>query len=242
MSRLRSRRRRRSPRRRWRPPASSRSRRKRKRLPRSRRLPRVKRRPRRMLPRRAPRDRTSRLRLVRSFFKTDERDEGGSIRSPFVVGLGNPGRSYERTRHNAGYLVADELAKRHDGFWRKRKKTEAAPVSLGLKDATLLKPTMFMNNAGSAVSDYRPENLIVVHDDLDLEAGTVRVKVGGGAGGHNGLRSIIDRLGNDFVRVRVGIGRPPAGVTVTDYVLSRMDSVVKDAIPKAAMNRFNVRV
>jgi peptidyl-tRNA hydrolase, PTH1 family len=132
---------------------------------------------------------------------------------------------------------------------------EAAPVSLGLSDATLLKPTTFMNNAGSAVSDHKPEDLIVVHDDLDLEAGTVRVKVGGGAGGHNGLRSIIGRVGNDFVRVRIGIGRPPAGVTVTDYVLSRMDPVVKDAIPKAAdaveflvehgpeaaMNRFNVR-
>jgi peptidyl-tRNA hydrolase, PTH1 family len=113
-----------------------------------------------------------------------------------------------------------------------------------------------MNNTGSAVADLWPENLIVVHDDLDLEAGKVRVKVGGGAGGHNGLRSIIGRLGNDFVRVRIGIGRPPAGVTVTDYVLSRMDSIVKDAIPKAAdavefvvehgaeaaMNRFNVRV
>ena len=209
-----------------------------------------------MLPRGAQRDRTSRLRLVRSFFRADERNEGGSIRSPFVVGLGNPGRSYERTRHNAGYLVADELAKRHDGSWRKRKKTEAAPVSLGLNEATLLKPTTFMNNSGSAVSDYRPDDLIVVHDDLDLEAGTVRVKVGGGAGGHNGLRSIIGRLGNDFVRVRIGVGRPPVGMSVTDYVLSRMDSVVKDAIPKAAdavefivehgpeaaMNRFNVRV
>jgi PTH1 family peptidyl-tRNA hydrolase len=215
----------------------------------------VKRRPRRRLLKRAPRDRTSRLRLVRSFFEADERDEGGPIRSPFVVGLGNPGRSYERTRHNAGYLVADELARRHDGSWRKRKKAEAAPISLGLTSATLLKPTTFMNNTGSAVSDLGPENIIVVHDDLDLEAGTVRVKVGGGAGGHNGLRSIIGRLGNDFVRVRIGIGRPPAGVTVTDYVLSRMDSIVKDAIPRAAdavefvvghgpeaaMNRFNVR-
>ena len=112
-----------------------------------------------------------------------------------------------------------------------------------------------MNNTGSAFSGYRPEDLIVVHDDLDLKAGTVRVKVGGGAGGHNGLRSIIGRIGNDFVRVRIGIGRPPAGVTPTDYVLSRMDSAVKDAIPRAAdavecviehgpesaMNRFNVR-
>ncbi len=208
-----------------------------------------------MLPRRAPQDKTSRLRLVRYFFKRDERDEGGAIRSPFVVGLGNPGRSYERTRHNAGYLVADELARRHDGSWRKRKKAEAAPVSVGPTNTTLLKPTTFMNNTGSAVSDYRPEDLIVVHDDLDLEAGTVRVKVGGGAGGHNGLRSIIGRLGNDFIRVRIGIGRPPLGMSVTDYVLSRMDPVVKDAIPRAAdavefifehgpeaaMNRFNVR-
>ncbi|CAN5647504.1 MAG: aminoacyl-tRNA hydrolase [Rubrobacter sp.] len=208
-----------------------------------------------MLPRRAPQDKTSRLRLVRYFFKRDERDEGGAIRPPFVVGLGNPGRSYERTRHNAGYLVADELARRHDGSWRKRKKAEAAPVSVGPTNTTLLKPTTFMNNTGSAVSDYRPEDLIVVHDDLDLEAGTVRVKVGGGAGGHNGLRSIIGRLGNDFIRVRIGIGRPPLGMSVTDYVLSRMDPVVKDAIPRAAdavefifehgpeaaMNRFNVR-
>jgi peptidyl-tRNA hydrolase, PTH1 family len=210
-----------------------------------------------MLPKKgkAPRNRTSRLRLARPFFGREEHDEGGRISSPVVVGLGNPGRSYERTRHNAGYLVADELAKRHDGSWRKRNKAEAAPVSVGLTDATLLKPTTFMNNSGSAVSDYKPEDLVVVHDDLDLEAGTVRVKVGGGAGGHNGLRSIIGRLGNAFVRVRIGIGRPPAGVGVTDYVLSRMDSVVRDAIPtaadavesvlehgpEAAMNHFNVR-
>jgi peptidyl-tRNA hydrolase, PTH1 family len=204
----------------------------------------------------APRDRTFRPRLARSFFgQSSSDDDGGLLESPVVVGLGNPGRSYERTRHNAGYLVADELARRHAGSWRKRKKAEEAPVSVGPTDATLLKPTTFMNNSGSAVSDHKPENLIVVHDDLDLEAGTVRVKVGGGAGGHNGLRSIIGRLGNDFVRVRIGIGRPPAGMGVTDYVLSRMDSAVKDAIPtaadavefvleqgpEAAMNRFNTR-
>jgi PTH1 family peptidyl-tRNA hydrolase len=217
----------------------------------------VKRPPRRKLPRRekAPQDRTSRLRLVRSFFEREEQDNGGPTRSPVIVGLGNPGRYYERTRHNAGYLVADELARRHGGSWRRKRKAEAAPLSLGLESVTLLKPTTFMNNSGSALADYRTEDLIVVHDDLDLEAGTIRVKVGGGAGGHNGLRSIIQNKGNDFVRVRIGIGRPPAGVTVTDYVLSRMESVVKDAIPtaadavefviehspEAAMNRFNVR-
>ena len=176
-------------------------------------------------------------------------------RSPLVVGLGNPGRSYERTRHNVGALVADELARRHGGSWRKKKKTEAAPVSLGSREVTLLKPTTFMNNSGAALAGYGDEDLILVHDDLDLPPGDVRVKAGGGAGGHNGLRSVIQRLGPDFVRVRVGIGRPPAGVGVTDYVLSRMDAAVRDAVPRAAdaveavvedgpeaaMNRFNVR-
>jgi peptidyl-tRNA hydrolase, PTH1 family len=128
-------------------------------------------------------------------------------------------------------------------------------VSLGLEDVTLLKPMTFMNNSGAAVAGYRPEDLIVVHDDLDLPEGDVRVKVGGGAGGHNGLRSLIGRLGPDFVRVRVGIGRPPAGTGVTDYVLSKMDATIRDAVPRAAdaveaiievgpetaMNRFNVR-
>lgn len=112
-----------------------------------------------------------------------------------------------------------------------------------------------MNNSGTALAGHRPEQFVIVHDDLDLPEGTVRVKVGGGAGGHNGLRSIIQHFGNDFVRVRIGIGRPPVGMTVTDYVLGRMDSVVKEAVPlaadaveaviesgpEAAMNRFNVR-
>ena len=171
------------------------------------------------------------------------------------MGLGNPGRSYQRTRHNVGFLVADELARRHGGSWRKRKKVEAAPVSLGSSEVTLLKPTTFMNDSGSALAGSAPEDLIVVHDDLDLPPGDVRVKVGGGAGGHKGLRSIIQHLGPDFVRVRVGIGRPPAGVGATDYVLSRMDATVRDAVPRAAdavevvvedgpeaaMNRFNAR-
>ena len=128
-------------------------------------------------------------------------------------------------------------------------------MSLGFRDVTLLKPTTFMNNSGAALSGYSPEDLIVVHDDLDLPEGEVRVKVGGGAGGHNGLRSLIGRLGPDFVRVRIGIGRPPAGMGVTDYVLGKMNSTVRDAIPRAAdavetvveegpeaaMNRFNAR-
>lgn len=173
------------------------------------------------------------------------------------MGLGNPGRSYERTRHNVGFLVADELARRHGGSWRRKKKAEAADIAFGSKNVTLLKPTTFMNLTGSALAGYRSEDLILVHDDLDLDPGTVRVKVGGGAGGHNGLRSAIQNVGPDFERVRIGIGRPPrdARLTVTDYVLGRMDSSVKDAVPtaadavellleedaEAAMNRFNAR-
>jgi peptidyl-tRNA hydrolase, PTH1 family len=184
-----------------------------------------------------------------------EKPDASDFKSPVVVGLGNPGRSYERTRHNVGFLVADELAKRHGGSWRSKKKAEAAPIGFGLKNVALLKPTTYMNNSGTALAGYKPEQLVVVHDDLDLPEGDVRVKVGGGAGGHNGLRSTIQHLGNDFVRVRIGIGRPPPGMTVTDYVLGRMDSAVKDAVPQAAdaveavielgpeaaMNRFNTR-
>ncbi|HEX8260383.1 MAG TPA: aminoacyl-tRNA hydrolase [Rubrobacteraceae bacterium] len=184
-----------------------------------------------------------------------EEPDAGGLMSPVVVGLGNPGRSYERTRHNVGFLVVDELARRHGGSWRSKKKAEAAPIGFGLKNGTLLKPTTYMNNSGTALAGYKPDQLVVVHDDLDLPEGDVRVKVGGGAGGHNGLRSTIQHLGNDFVRVRIGIGRPPPGMTVTDYVLGRMDSEIKEAVPQAAdaveaviesgpeaaMNRFNTR-
>lgn len=223
----------------------------------------MKRGPKRFLLRRekAPQDRISNLRLSRLFGlrlggEPEEEPAGGIARSPIVVGLGNPGRSYEHTPHNVGFLVADELARRHGGSWRAKKKAEVAPVTLDFKSVTLLKPTTYMNNSGMALAGYKAEQVVVVHDELDLPAGTVRVKVGGGAGGHNGLRSIIQHLGNDFVRVRVGIGRPPVGVTVTEYLLSsRIDATVKEAVPRAAaaveavieagpeaaMNHFNAK-
>ncbi|AHY46072.1 pth: peptidyl-tRNA hydrolase [Rubrobacter radiotolerans] len=163
-------------------------------------------------------------------------DSSGSPRRklPVVVGLGNPGRRYERTRHNVGFLVADELARRYGGSWRARKRSEVAEVGFDLKNLTLIKPQTMMNNSGAALAGYRAEDVIVVHDELDIPAGDVRVKVGGGHGGHNGLRSITNNVGREFVRVRVGIGRPPEGVSVTDYVLGGMDRDVKDAVPKAA--------
>lgn len=190
------------------------------------------------------------------FGRKKEGTRGSQTGSPVVVGLGNPGRSYSRTRHNIGFLVADELANRHGrGTWRKKKKAETASVSLGTTEVELVKPTTYMNNSGAALSGRKADKVIAVHDDLDLDPGTVRVKIGGGAGGHNGLKSLIQHLGPDFVRVRVGIGRPPEGVGVTPYVLGKMESSVAEAAPtaadaveeilqngpEAAMNRFNVR-
>ncbi len=191
------------------------------------------------------------------FWKRSGKDERGSPKgSPVVVGLGNPGRSYSRTRHNIGFLAADELANRHGrGTWRKKKKAESASVSVGSTEVELIKPTTYMNNSGAAVSGRKADNLIVVHDDLDLDPGVVRVKAGGGAGGDNGLKSLTQHVGSDFVRVRVGIGRPPEGVGVTPYVLGKMEAAIAEAAPaaadaveeilengpEAAMNRFNVR-
>lgn len=130
--------------------------------------------------------------------------------------------------------MADELTRRHGGSWRNKKKAEASDISINHKDVSLIKPMTMMNNSGAALAGSKAEDLIVVHDELDLPPGEVRVKVGGGAGGHNGLRSIIQRLGNDFIRVRVGVGRPPEGMTVTDYVLGGMEKTVRDSIPVAA--------
>ncbi|MDA8098536.1 MAG: aminoacyl-tRNA hydrolase [Nitrospiraceae bacterium] len=145
-----------------------------------------------------------------------------------IVGLGNPGRKYEHTRHNAGFLAIDEIA-RGLRFDLSQTKYDAliGRGKVGGEDVLLVKPQTYMNESGrSAAAAVRYTNagisdLIVVHDELDLPLGDVRVKVGGGHGGHNGLRSLIEHLGSaEFLRVRVGVGRPPAGRDAADYVLS----------------------
>ena len=145
-----------------------------------------------------------------------------------IVGLGNPGRKYERTRHNAGFMAADELARRHQiGITREKAGCLIGTGNIDSGNVILAKPQTFMNESGRAVAALLRESyasaddLIVIHDELDLPLGTVRVKAGGGHGGHNGLRSLITELGSpDFVRVRIGIGRPEPGVDPADYVLS----------------------
>lgn len=148
-----------------------------------------------------------------------------------VLGLGNPGARYERTRHNAGFLVVDRLASRA-GVAVEKKAHGALVESCRLDDhpVVLAKPQTFMNLSGQAAASLRgfykveQQDVVVVHDDVDLPFGDVRVKKGGGHGGHNGLRDLNAKIGADYVRVRFGVGRPPEGWDTADYVLAGFTS------------------
>jgi PTH1 family peptidyl-tRNA hydrolase len=146
-----------------------------------------------------------------------------------IAGLGNPGAEYEHTRHNAGFDTLDLLAREFGAnYWKTECGALVAHVTRAGQEFLLAKPQSFMNTSGGPVSQLMkkygvaPADLIVIHDELDIEEGTVRVKFGGGHAGHNGLRSICDKLcTRDWARVRVGIGRPPGKMQVVDWVLSR---------------------
>jgi len=183
-----------------------------------------------------------------------------------LVGLGNPEPRYEATRHNIGFMAVDRLVDRH-GISLTQQKFHGRYGSgfVGSDKVTLLEPLTYMNVSGKSVQaarafyDFDDEEIVVVHDDLDLEPGVVRVKIGGGHGGHNGLRDIVAKTGTkDFVRLRLGIGRPEVG-GVTDWVLSpfradeldmlseqldvaadALEMIVRDG-PVAAQNEFNGR-
>lgn len=143
-----------------------------------------------------------------------------------LVGLGNPGGKYAQNRHNVGFMALDAVARAHDaGPWRRRFQGEAAEAVLGREKCLLLKPMTYMNLAGQAVGEaaqfYKiaPGDITVFHDELDLSPGRVRVKTGGGAAGHNGLRSIMAHIGPAFRRVRIGVGHPGDKDLVVAYVL-----------------------
>jgi PTH1 family peptidyl-tRNA hydrolase len=146
-----------------------------------------------------------------------------------LVGLGNPGTEYARTRHNAGFQFADELAARHGASFRSepRHRGELARVRIAEADLWLLKPMNYMNHSGDAVqsvaSFYKVpvEAILVAYDELDFPTGVVRLKQGGGAAGHNGLRDVIAQMGDGFWRLRIGIGHPGDRAQVLDYVLGR---------------------
>jgi len=192
------------------------------------------------------------------------RGERASSLDLLVVGLGNPGREHERDRHNVGWMVADELARRMDGRWRAKFSGQLAEVRLDALRLALLKPETFMNDSGRSVAaatrffKVEPESLLVVHDDVDLEPGRLQARAGGGLAGHNVLRSLAQSLGTQgFLRLRIGVGRPGRGDprSVADYVLSPFDldedvgalvSRAADAVEtvaregvEAAQQRFN---
>jgi PTH1 family peptidyl-tRNA hydrolase len=157
------------------------------------------------------------------------RGENASTLDLLVAGLGNPGREYERTRHNAGWLVLDEVARRHGGSWRSKFSGSLSEVRLGDARVALLKPETYMNESGRSLGaaarffKVEPEQVLVVHDDVDLETGRLQARAGGGLAGHNGLRSLAQHLGSQgFLRLRIGVGRPGRGDprSVADWVLS----------------------
>ncbi len=154
-----------------------------------------------------------------------------------IVGLGNPGATYRGTRHNIGFETIDELAKSVHARWMEKKKCLIAKVIVDERVVVLAKPQTFMNLSGGPVlqcaSKYAisHENIIVIHDDMDLELGRVRVKLGGGDGGHKGVRSISESLGTDaFLRIRLGIGRPPQNRSAEQHVLEKFRPSEKTAV------------
>lgn len=163
-------------------------------------------------------------------------------RTSLIVGLGNPGAKYEGTRHNAGFWFVDYVAREAGVRLKLEAKFhgEVGRTSIADHDVWLLKPGTFMNRSGQAVRAvaqfYRIEitDILVAHDELDVPAGALRVKQGGGHAGHNGLRDMIDQLGgNEFKRLRIGIGRPTTSGDVTDYVLGAPSRFDRDAIDTA---------
>ena len=156
-----------------------------------------------------------------------------------VVGLGNPGPGYSGNRHNVGQMVIDVLAKRLGAKLKSHKSNSAiAETKFGSTRVILAKPLSYMNTSGGPVSslakffDVKPENVVVIHDELDIPADDVRIKFSGGHAGHNGLRDIISALGtNDFVRVRVGIGRPPGSMETADFVLKDFSATERKSLP-----------
>jgi len=157
-----------------------------------------------------------------------------------VVGLGNPGPQYAKTRHNVGFMVADLLAGRMGAAFKVHKKSGAEIVTgrLGHRPVVLAKPRTYMNESGRQVGplakfySVSPADLIVIHDELDIDFGQIRLKLGGGEGGHNGLRSVANALGTkDFQRVRIGIGRPPGRKDPAAFVLENFSAAQRPEVP-----------
>jgi len=173
---------------------------------------------------------------------------GKQVTIDLIVGLGNPGAQYEATRHNAGFWFVEQIARLKGAHFRPENKFsgEVCRVILEGRDIWLLKPTTFMNRCGLAVGQlagfYKipPENILVAHDEIDLEAGDIRLKTGGGHGGNNGLRDIIAHMGKEFNRLRIGVGHPGHKDQVADYVLHKASKDDQISIDNAIDNALRV--
>ena len=161
------------------------------------------------------------------------RGERASTLDLLIAGLGNPGREHSHDRHNVGWMVVEELARRHDGSFRTKFSGRVAETRIADARVALLQPETYMNESGRSISSaarffkVAPEDVLVVHDDVDLDVGRLQARAGGGLAGHNGLRSISQALGTpEFLRLRVGVGRPERGDPrpVADYVLSPFEA------------------
>jgi len=142
-----------------------------------------------------------------------------------IIGLGNPGPRFTRHRHNIGFLIVDALAQRHGALWQTKDNAEIAQITINDQRILLIKPLTFMNDSGKVIPSLlkqgiKPENMLVIHDELEKPFGNISIRMGGSAKGHNGLRSIIGVCGMDFPRLRFGIGRPAQREDVPNYVLS----------------------
>ncbi len=158
-----------------------------------------------------------------------------------IIGLGNPGQQYYYNRHNIGFRIVDELARKHGGIWKSKKNMEMAEVVIHEKKILLVKPETFMNESGKVIpflqkQGIKPENILVIHDELEKPFNKLAFKIGGSHRGHNGLRSIIAACGPNFARLRFGVGRPESKDEVGDYVLQNFtqDSIaVEQGIDQA---------
>lgn len=181
-----------------------------------------------------------------------------------IAGLGNPGQEYSQTRHNVGFMLIDALADRLGiTIWQEKFSAQVGEGRIGSEKVLLVKPLTYMNNSGEAIRPLlrwyklESEDLIVAHDDMDIPAGTMRLRRKGGSGGHNGIKSILEQVDEEFARVRIGIGRPEPGWTVVNHVLAKfpaedrekIDAAIAELLPAVecivtegidlAMNRFN---
>jgi PTH1 family peptidyl-tRNA hydrolase len=192
------------------------------------------------------------------------RGQSASTLDLLVAGLGNPGREYAATRHNVGWMVVDELARRSAGSWRSKFSGQLSEIRLDGSRLALVKPETYMNESGKSIAaaarffKVPVDSVLIVHDDVDLEEGRLQARLGGGLAGHNGLRSIAQALGSqEFLRLRIGVGRPGRGDrrSVADYVLApfapeadvdrlvgrsadAVETIVRDGLD-AAQQRFN---